>query len=204
MTMHIKKFLTAFLLWLPLGFAITMLVAFTYLSFQQSGRQMANDPQIQMAEDAARALENGSDAISIVPNKTLELRESIAPFIMVFDAQGDFVLGDATLGGQTPTFPAGLLDERTWIDPKTYHQQVGDETRITWQPEAAVREALVIVHAKSGQFVAVGRSLRDTEDRVWIFSVNTFIAWFVMMVGSLFLALVTAWIDFHLKRGNIV
>ena len=42
--------------WVPLTIGTTLLCGLVYLATQQSIRQGANDPQIQMAEDAAAAL----------------------------------------------------------------------------------------------------------------------------------------------------
>jgi hypothetical protein len=44
-----------FLRWLPLAVAITILAGLVYATVQQSLRQGANDPQIQLAEDTAAA-----------------------------------------------------------------------------------------------------------------------------------------------------
>lgn len=181
-----KIFLRVFISWLPLAAAITCLSFLSMLVYQQVMRQQANDPQIEMAESAALALQKDGSPESIIPNASVELTESISPFIMLFDAQGDFVLGDATLHGEAPTLPSGLLDENTWIHSKKYNTPAGAETRVTWQPEDGVREALVIVHAKNGEFVAVGRSLRDTEERNDTFSVTVFLAW-VGTLGATFL-----------------
>ena len=46
-------FVRVFLKWLPLGVAVTLVCALIYATVQQNYRQSANDPQIQMAEDAA-------------------------------------------------------------------------------------------------------------------------------------------------------
>ena len=48
--------------WLPLAAVTTLLCGLIYLAVQQSLRWGANDPQIQMAEDAAAALAAGGHA----------------------------------------------------------------------------------------------------------------------------------------------
>jgi hypothetical protein len=53
--------------WLPLAAVTTLLCGLVYLAVQQSLRQGANDPQIQMAEDAAAALVAGSTPESVLP-----------------------------------------------------------------------------------------------------------------------------------------
>jgi hypothetical protein len=46
--------------WLPLAALTTALCGLVYLAVQQALRQAANDPQIQMAEDAAYILSQGT------------------------------------------------------------------------------------------------------------------------------------------------
>lgn len=199
-----RRLITAFLFWLPLGCAITGLSAFVYLSFQQTGRQMANDPQIEMAEDAAVMLAKGSAPAEVVPpGIPIDMATSIAPWVAVYDAEGTPLRSSAALDAASPQPPLGLFDPATWIDPKTYDTPAGPETRVTWQPREGIRQALVLVQAANGQFVVSGRSLRDTEDRVGIFGINALIVWFVTIAASLFLALATAWIDFRLKKSTI-
>src|SRR5438270_7168527 len=55
-----------FLYWLPVALAITVLSGLVYVAVQQDLRQGANDPQIQMAEDAAVQLEAGQQPAAVV------------------------------------------------------------------------------------------------------------------------------------------
>jgi hypothetical protein len=57
--------------WFVLAVVTTVLSGLIYLAVQQSYRQSANDPQIQMAEDGAAALENGSPIQILFPPKLL-------------------------------------------------------------------------------------------------------------------------------------
>jgi hypothetical protein len=45
--------------WLPIVVVITALSGLVYVAVQQALRQDANDPQIQMAQDAAETLARG-------------------------------------------------------------------------------------------------------------------------------------------------
>ena len=139
---------------MPLAFATAGLCALVYLSVQQFLRQGANDPQIQMAEDAAANLKAGASVESVVPTTKVEIASSLAPFIMVFDNAGNVLASSATLHGTIPSFPIGVLD---------YTRQNGED-RVTWQPEAGVRMATVITGTGNG-FVLAGRSLREVEIR---------------------------------------
>jgi hypothetical protein len=46
-------------IWLPLALVVTAMSLLVYLVSQQAFRQAANDPQVQLAEDGARALGQG-------------------------------------------------------------------------------------------------------------------------------------------------
>ena len=140
--------------WLPLAIATAGLCGLVYGSVQQSLRMGANDPQIQMAEDAAIALNAGASMDSLVPTTRVELSTSLAPFIMVFDDSGNVLASTATLHGKVPVYPSGVLD---------YTRQHGED-RVTWQPENGVRMATVVVRYDQG-FVLAGRSLREVEIR---------------------------------------
>ncbi len=86
----------------------------------------ANDPQIQMAEDAASALNAGASVESVLPPAKVEIAGSLAPFLMVFDNSGKVLGSSATLHGAMPDYPMGVLDSP---------RQMGQD-RVTWQPEA--------------------------------------------------------------------
>lgn len=143
--------------WLPIATAVTALCGLVYLAVQQELRQSANDPQIQLAEDAADALALGGAADGVVPRSEIDVARSLAPFMIVYDDQGEAVASSGILHGQIPSLPAGVLD----------YVRENSEDRVTWQPEAGVRIAAVIVRfegAESG-FVLAGRSLREIEKR---------------------------------------
>src|SRR5438128_1080153 len=93
-------FVRAAALWVPLAVAVTGLSALVYGAVQQDLRQGANDPQIQMAEDAAAKLSAGAAPNTVVPNEQVELNGSLQPYIMVFDAQSHLVASSGQLNGQ--------------------------------------------------------------------------------------------------------
>jgi len=138
--------------WLPIAIATAGLCALVYLTVQQSMRMGANDPQIQMAEDAASSLNVGASLETVIPSIKVEIADSLAPFVIVFDESGKVLDSSATLHGVVPAYPAGVLD---------YVRQKGQD-RVTWQPEVGVRMATVVVPYNNG-FVMAGRSLREIE-----------------------------------------
>jgi hypothetical protein len=144
--------------WLPLAAVGVVLCGVIFIVAQQALRISANDPQIQMAQDAAAALTAGEAQAGVVPTVTVEISQSLAPFVIVFSEGGQVVASSARLHGQVPAVPAGLLD---------YVQQHGED-RVTWQPESGVRVAAVIEHVAGGPggFVLAGRSLLEVEKRI--------------------------------------
>jgi hypothetical protein len=143
--------------WLPAAVIITLLSGLTYTVVQQVLRLSANDPQIQIVEDAANALTDGQSPESVVPASKVDIATSLAPYIAVFDNSGKVIASSGLVHNQFPALPPGVFD---------YVRRNGED-RITWQPEQGVRSAVVITRyggTKPG-FVMVGRSLRESEAR---------------------------------------
>lgn len=163
--------------WLPLAFLATALSALVYFAVQQVGRQLANDPQIQMARDAAAALAAGRPVETVVPAAQVDLGQSVAPFLMVLDGSGKVVGSSGRLRGEGRVVPAGVLD----------HVRQSGEERVTWQPEPGVRMATVVVRRvdAGGGFVVAGRSLGETEDRILGIQTMVALAWIVTLAGLL-------------------
>jgi len=140
--------------WLPFAVAITGFCLLAYMTVQQSLRQGANDPQIQIAEDAAAALTGGASADTVLPHASVEMSTSLAPFMVLFDNSGKTVASSGLLHGALPDYPVGALDAA----------KGSGENRVTWQPSPGVRIASVVVPYDTG-FVVAGRSLREVEKR---------------------------------------
>ena len=144
--------------WVPLAFVICCFSGLTYLAVQQDYRQSANDPQIQMAEDAASTLSSGGLVQSVIPPGMVDIAGSLSPYVVIYDASGNPVAGDGILDGALPALPAGVFDSV---------RAMGGEDRITWQPRPGVRSAIVIDKISGDQsgFVMAGRSIREVEIR---------------------------------------
>ncbi len=159
---------------------LTLIVGLVYGAVQQDLRQGANDPQIQMAEDAAHALAQGVPPSSVIPKETIDIAQSIAPFIEAFDEAGNPLVSSGLLRGVVSHLPAGVF---------AYTKQFGED-RITWQPEPGVRIAAVVVRFDGIQngFVVAGRSLREVEKREDKLTLQVFLAWTlaVMVIGATF------------------
>jgi hypothetical protein len=150
-------FMRYFFNWFVVALVCTFLCALVYLTVQQSQRSAANDPQIQLAEDAAAALANGRSLSEFDAGAKIDIARSLAPFIIIYDAQGQPVASNGALDGRMPTLPAGVLEAA----------RRSGQNRVTWQPRAGLRYALVIARAcgKFEGFAAAGRSLREIERR---------------------------------------
>jgi hypothetical protein len=142
--------------WLLTAIIISGLFVIMYGLAQQVERLGADDPQIQMAEDAAARLANGASPQQVVPTEKVDIATSLAPYLIVFDRDGKPLASSAELNGGTPTIPSGIFE--------SVKQQ--GEDRISWQPQSGVRSAIVVTQIKGGAgFVLAGRSLREVEKR---------------------------------------
>ena len=142
---------------LPMALVWSLAAGLTVLVQHEVLRLQADDPQLAMAGDAARRLEGGADPQSVLPATAVDLARDQSPFVAVYDASGAALASSATLRGQPPSLPAGVLQ---------FAQRNGGH-RLSWQPQPGLRQALVIVpvHGRGAGFVVAGRSLRETERR---------------------------------------
>jgi hypothetical protein len=140
--------------WLPLSTVTTSFSLLAYVTTQPALQQGANDPQIQMAEDAAAALNGGATTGEIVTEARVDISQSLAPFVAVYDTTGKPVASSGLLDGQMPEYPIGAL----------VASKQSSENRVTWQPKADTRVASVAVPYAKG-YVVAGRNLREIEKR---------------------------------------
>ncbi|HEY2981572.1 MAG TPA: hypothetical protein VGJ22_10350 [Anaerolineales bacterium] len=159
--------------WLPLVVITTAFAALAYVSVQQAYRQSADDPQIQMAEDTAAALEAGRPVDEVLPAETIDIAHSLAPFYVVFAETGEPVAATGSLNGEMPRLPDGVL---------AYARENGQH-RLTWQPAGDTRIATVIVPSRDG-FVLAGRNLREVEAREEQVSRFAVLAWLLSTIGT--------------------
>ena len=160
--------------WLTMVVVITFLCGFIYVSVQQTLRQDANDPQIQVAEDLANQLSRTARPPTL--NAVIDLKKSLATFVIIFNIKGKPVSSTAYLDNQIPVPPLGVFQ----------FAEKFNENRITWQPQNNVRLASVIVpYGNKLGFVLVGRSLREVEKRVDKITLFAAITWLGAIFGSL-------------------
>jgi hypothetical protein len=166
--------------WLPLAAAVTLLAGVIYLVNQQMGRLNANEPQIGLAGDAARALAAGQTVEAVLGKNQIDIAQSASPFLVIFDSLGKPVASSGLLHGALPAVPQGVLDEA----------KKNGENRLTWAPEPAVRLAAVFVPILGGPggFVGAARSLREVEKRDDLALFWVAVGWMGALLASLVVA----------------
>jgi hypothetical protein len=179
--------------WLPLALVIVFVSGLLYVTVQQSLRMGANDPQIQMAEDAAVALAAGANPQSVLTNTVVDISTSLAPFLVIYNINGKPLASSGLYHGVAPLLPEGVF---------TFTRQNGED-RVSWQPEPGVRAAVVVVAYAGSQpgFVMAGRSLREVEIRETNLEKITGIAMLLALAGLLFVIVL---LEFWQTRTNIV
>ncbi len=175
----------ALVLWAWFVIVTTVIAIFIYAVTQQDLRMSANDPQIQIAEDdAAEAVLSDNPQIS-APSAMVDMTKSLDPFVIFFDTDGIPTASSAQLGGMTPVIPQGVFE----------YARANGEDRFTWQPQAGVRIAAVVVkigNSPTGQgFVLAGRSLREVENREAQLGLITFAAYGCLLILETMLLAIT-------------
>jgi len=169
-----NKLKNIFKIWLPFAVTITAFCALTYATVQQSYRQNANDPQIQMAEDAAYALDHGKTIEDVVHDEVIDIDRSLVSFYLIFNSSEQPVSGSGVLNNSLQTVPDGVLD---------FAKERG-ENRITWQPQPGTRIATVIIPYKDG-YVLAGRNMREVESREAQLTTFAGITWALALLATL-------------------
>lgn len=167
---------------LPLAVLATLCCGLVYASTQQDLRSGANDPQIQMANDAASALDAGAAPSTLVTVSRVNVARSLAPFLVIFDSSGKVLATDGQLDGHDPIPPAGVLTSAATNPPDI----------VTWQPVNGVRIAAVVVPWHGGTVLA-GRSLAQVEIRERNALLIALAAWLAMLVALMLASLAAAW-----------
>jgi hypothetical protein len=142
---------------LPVAAAVTLMFFTIAVAVQQSYRQTANDPQIEMAESAAAAMLTGATASTVTTPQLGDIATSLKPYLIVYDETETPVASDMQLHGTVPKPPSGSFA----------YTKAHSENRFTWAPEPGVRIAAVMVYqgGTTPGYVLAGRSLRETEQR---------------------------------------
>jgi hypothetical protein len=173
-----------FKIWVPLALISCGLTGLVYAAVQQDYRQSANDPQIQMAEDAAVKLGKGVQPEAVVGTDQVEATTSLAPFITVYDGGGahEAQASSGRFDGHILKPPPGVFD----------HAKAKGEHCFTWQTASGQREAAVLVYNADTEpvYVLAARNLREVEIREGRLTLMTMLALAGVLGLGLLLALV--------------
>jgi hypothetical protein len=140
-------------LWLPVAGAATLLAFAIYGGVQQAQRAEADDPQIQMARDAAAALAAGASPQEVASGPQVDVTRSLAPWLAIYGADGAPLAATGAYGGRPPVIP-----DRARSDAQ------GGELTFTWEPTDGLRLATVVEPYPGGTVVAA-RSMQLVEQR---------------------------------------
>jgi hypothetical protein len=149
---------------------ISIIFGTIYVVVQQSQRRDANYPQIQMSEDTATLLNSGLAPSALTPG-SVDIRNSLKPFTVIYDKSGKPVAGNGYLDNKLPAIPIGVL---TASNNKDY-------SYVSWQPDTNVRVASVTV-ASNKYYVVSGRSLREIEKNEDATFQLTFVGWALALI----------------------
>src|SRR3984893_6308197 len=160
--------------WLPLAVVATVLAGSGFAIGQQLLRTGANDPQVQLAEDAAAQLQSGAAPSDVIPSATTEIATSLAPWVLVYGPDRKQLAGSARLDGKVIEYPTSVFDNAP---------AGGRRDEVTWQARAGVPAATVVVGFKGGWVVA-GRGLRQVEEREDLVGRLAIAGWLAALAAS--------------------
>ncbi len=171
-------------LWIPLSVLSTLILLIVYVNDQQSIRLGANEPQEWMAHDAAARIASGMSPAHAVAGAPVDVMSAYAPFVIVYDRVGSTTVATGVFEGKVSNLPDGILE---------YTREHGTH-RLTWEPEAGMRYAIVIVPIQEGKlgYVLSGRSLSYAEHQETLLRERTVYGWIVLLIASLLVSLLAA------------
>ena len=171
----------AILVFLPMAIVATALAGMVYVVAQQDGRWLANEPQVQLAEDAAGRLDAGGRPQDQVDPVPVDIAQSLAPFVVVYGSADNVLASGGMLDGQPPAVPAGVLATA----------RATGRNAVTWQPRSGVRVATVSVPWTGGTVLA-GRSLRLVEEHASQLALLVIAGWLATLAALVVAAGVVA------------
>jgi hypothetical protein len=151
--MRPSLFRRAIAIWLPIACASSVLAMTIYVGVQQGQRSDANDPQLQLARDAASEIAAGTPANQVVIGPSVDVSTSLAPWLTVYGGDGAVLASTGTIEGHAPVIP----------DAARTDAQTGERT-FTWEPRDGLRFATVAEPTTGGTVVAA-RSMAEIESR---------------------------------------
>jgi hypothetical protein len=131
---------------------------------------------VQTAEDTVALLQKGVSPENLTTDRSVDIRTSIAPFVIVYDKDGKVVTGNGTLSGQVPTPPHGVFENIGF-----WHWGH------SWQPDTDVRVDVAIIpytSTYSSGYVLGGRNMHLMEDHILHIGLLVLQAWIVLLIAT--------------------
>lgn len=144
--------------WVAVVVLLSAAALVVYVVGQQMARRTVDDGPRALLDQTRGMLAAGASPAAITAGPVVDLDTSSAMFLIIYDADHVLLASSAALAGSSPQVPPGVLDEAV----------VRGEDRVTWQPAAGVREAVVASpwqSATSRGVVVAGTSLTTSESR---------------------------------------
>jgi hypothetical protein len=177
-------FVSTILTALPVAAGLTVIAAAAYVNEQQILRSDANEPQVGIAHDLARARAASITSVPLIQaSSSIPIESSNSAYTVIYDANGNPVNGTGVLNGMLPKIPAGIFDVA----------RTKGEDLLTWQPQTNVREAIAVVPVANGAggYVLAGRSLAYTEMQESQLTRRWMLGWIASMGTVLLFALLS-------------
>lgn len=152
---------------------VTGLLLLVYTVVQQQYRTGADDPQVQVARDAAIKLKQGKNLAAVMQPDTIDMEQSLSSCIQVYGPATNLLASTGYIGTVPPKVPEGVLEKA---------REQG-EYAVTWQPTAMARMAAVVLYTGGirGNYILVARQLGEVEKRISMLVKTVFMCWILCM-----------------------
>jgi len=172
-------------------FLITLFSGVIFAASQQILRFLGDDPQIQIVQDVTTSLNAGADPTQLSPTQ-LDIKTSVAPFVIIFDKNGKAVAASGQLDKKTPVPAKDVFDKA----------KSNGQSRFTWEPAKGVRHAAVMASYDKG-FVLAARSLRQTDERAMIVLKLVGLGWILGLGATVAAFMLTGGLPIAFPKLNI-
>lgn len=142
-------------------------------------RQQANDPQVEVTDQVANIIRQGAPLDVIVSGaEQVDLANSSALFVMIYDKDKNLVGSSAVLDGQPLALPADALDKA-----KNFN-----DYRFDWQVSEYVKVAAIVKAVDETGYVVAAKSLAEYDRRADDLSQPLWIGWVISVLLALLLS----------------
>ncbi len=165
-----------FLWWVYGAIIISASFALIEVVVQQTYRQAANDPQVQIANDAMLALQSSAAILDLIPKQRVQIDLSLKEFLIIYDTEGNPIAGNGYIGEKLLVVPKGVFEAA----------KKAGENRVTLEPKPGIRIAAIVVPfvgREANGYALSGRNLREVEAREASLYTSVLYAWFATLLG---------------------